>query len=356
MRLNTILAALVVSGASVANQAEAQQVFVHGFATQAYGQTSDYAQNGLVGSGTADMRAAALQGRLAFLSTGTQFVVQGAHRRVGGSPIAAVIDDVELDWAFAQQRIGSFSARVGRIPIPKGLVNEIRDVGTLLPFYTASKAFYLDGVETVDGVTGSFSQSVGSFDVEAQAFKGEIPIVVSISGQDGPQAVDLDGKGAYGGQLAFGLPIQGAKILGGFFDTQIQLGAGDQISWDHRWVSAEYQADNYYGRAEQAWSFVESYQNISTFYAQAGARVWDRLWINGQHESSKAEILTPPIAGHEYQPVEDWALGASYRVSSRLVLKGEQHFSSGYALDQLVNIMGAAPSNRYFLLSMAVAF
>ena len=39
-----------------------------------------------------------------------------------------------------------------------------------------------------------------------------------------------------------------------------------------------------------------------------------------------------------------------------VVLKGEQHFSNGYALDQLVNIMGAAPSNRYFLLSMAVAF
>ena len=43
------------------------------------------------------MRAAALQGRLAFFSTGTQFVVQGAHRRVGGSPLAAVIDDLELD-------------------------------------------------------------------------------------------------------------------------------------------------------------------------------------------------------------------------------------------------------------------
>ena len=54
-------------------------------------------QAGLAGNGTADMRAAALQGRLAFFSTGTQFVVQGAHRRVGGSPLAAVIDDLELD-------------------------------------------------------------------------------------------------------------------------------------------------------------------------------------------------------------------------------------------------------------------
>ena len=187
MRLNTILTAVVVGGITVANQGEAQQVFIHGFATQAYGQTTDYAQVGLAGNGTADMRAAALQGRLAFFSTGTQFVVQGVHRRVGGSPLASVIDDFELDWAFAEQRIGSFSARVGRMPIPKGLVNEIRDVGTLLPFYTASKAFYLDGVETVDGVTGRFSQTLGSFDVEAQAFKGKIPIVVSISGQDGPK-------------------------------------------------------------------------------------------------------------------------------------------------------------------------
>jgi len=205
----------------------------------------------------------------------------------------------------------------------------MRDVGTLLPFYMASKAFYTDGVETVDGFTGRFSQTLGSVDFEAQAFTGEIPIVVSISGQSGPQVVDLDGKGAYGGQLTFGLPLRGAKILGGFFDTEIQLGAGDQIGWDHRWVSAEYQADDYYGRAEKAWSFVESYQNIRMFYVEAGTRVWDRVWINGQYESSKAEILAPPIAGHEYQPVKDWAIGVSYRVNSTLVLKGEQHFSNG---------------------------
>ena len=121
-------------------------------------------------------------------------------------------------------------------------------------------------------------------------------------------------------------------------------------------MSAEYQADSYYARAEKAWSWVETYQNIRMFYLQAGARVWDRVWINAQHENSKAEILAPPIAGHEYQPVKDWAIGASFRASSTLVLKAEQHFSNGYALDQLVNIMGAAPSNRYFLLSAAVAF
>ena len=39
--LNTVLAAVVVSGASLASQTEAQQVLIHGLATQAYGQTTD---------------------------------------------------------------------------------------------------------------------------------------------------------------------------------------------------------------------------------------------------------------------------------------------------------------------------
>ena len=39
--LNTVLAAVVVSGVSLASQIEAQQVLIHGFTTQAYGQTTD---------------------------------------------------------------------------------------------------------------------------------------------------------------------------------------------------------------------------------------------------------------------------------------------------------------------------
>lgn len=107
-RSNAILAAVVVSGVCTANRTEAQQVFLHGFATQAYGQTTDYAQAGLAGNGTADMRAAALQGRITFFSTGTQFVVQGAHRRVGGSPLATVIDDVDSTGRSPSSASGAF--------------------------------------------------------------------------------------------------------------------------------------------------------------------------------------------------------------------------------------------------------
>ena len=137
MRLNTILTAVVVGGITVANQGEAQQVFIHGFATQAYGQTTDYAQVGLAGNGTADMRAAALQGRLAFFSTGTQFVVQGVHRRVGGSPLASVIDDFELDWAceVGQAFRGMWATHSDRSgpPIPRDVGQGFRGRGPVIP-------------------------------------------------------------------------------------------------------------------------------------------------------------------------------------------------------------------------------
>jgi hypothetical protein len=354
-----VAAAVLLGGLIMGVPAGAQQLFMHGYATQAYGQTSDYAQVGLGTGGTGDLRAAAVQARLAFFSTGTQFVVQGAHQRVGGSPLATVIDDVELDWAFAEQRVGDFSARVGRVPIPKGLMNEMRDVGTLLPFYQASKAFYTDGIETVDGVTLRYTHSVGAFDVEAQGFQGKIPIVISLTDQDGVRAIDVDGDGTYGGQLTFALPMSGVKVLGGLLDSDVgvQTAQGPAtLNWKFKWVGAEYTTDAYYARAEHSWSMVPTFQRSRSYYVQAGTRVKGGLWLNVQREHSFTRVLAPPAVGFEYNPIGDWALGFSYAFSPKLVLKGEHHWSSGYALDQLVNVAGPAVDNRYFLLSFSTAF
>ncbi|MEE8551373.1 MAG: hypothetical protein V3T08_09000 [Gemmatimonadota bacterium] len=354
----TILLAVLISGTLVGSQAQAQKVFVFGHATQAFGQASDAPQNGLGLDATADMRAIALQGRLAFLSTGTQFVVQGAHRRVGGSPIATLIDYVELDWLFAEQRLGDFSARVGRIPIPKGLLNERRDVGTLLPFYQASKAFYTDGIETVDGATARYTRSFAGFDLEAQAFGGEIPVVIVNSGN----AIDEKGDQTFGGQLTVGLPLQGARVLFGMLDSDVwidsPLGPSTvELDWEFQWLSAEYQLEDFYARAEHSWSIVPTWQQSRAYYVQAGARVYDRLWLTGQREHESTRLLIEgPAQGYEYDAIKDWAIGASFKFTPNLVLKAEQHFAEGYALDQPVDVFGPAVSNRYFLISVAATF
>ena len=360
MHLKNRIAAVAVLAAGLAIQpAQAQTVMTHGYATQAYGQTSDYAQAGLPVDGTADLRAMALQARVLFFSTGTQVVAQGAHRRVGGSPIAALIDDVELDWAFVEQRIGDFSARVGRVPIPKGLLNEVRDVGTILPFYQASKAFYTDGIETVDGATARFSRSFGDVDIEAQGFHGTIPIVISLAGEDGPQAIDEDGEGTFGGQFSVGLPVHGLKALGGILDSDVPIETPfgpSELDWEFKWAALEYQGERVFARAEQSWSFVPTFQRSQSYYVQAGFNVWGDLWVNAQREHSTSAILSNPQAEFEYDPVQEWAVGASYRVSPMLVVKAEQHISDGYNLDELVNVLAPGPRNNYFLLSVSAAF
>lgn len=353
------LGAVSVLSILVASPGGAQQLLFHGYGTQGIGRTTDVPQAGLTPDASLDMRALALQGRLFFRTTGTQVVAQAAHRRVGGSPTADLIDDVELDWAFAQQRVGPMSVRVGRVPMPKGLVNERRDVGTLLPFYQASKAFYTDGIESLDGGVLGYFGTFGAVDLQVDAFHGTIPVVVTVPGVDGPAAIDEDGEDTFGIQASIGLPLHGVRIVGGMLDADVpqeSSGMRFTLDWETQWVGAEYQDDRVFARVEQYWSYVPTFQDGQARYAQAGVRPWRSLWINGQRETSSVEILDPAAFGFTYDPIGDWAVGLSYAVTSQLVLKGEHHWSDGYALDQLVDITGPAIPNRYFLFSIAAAF
>ena len=199
----------------------------------------------------------------------------------------------------------------------------------------------------------------GDFDVEVQAVYGTIPVVIALSGANGPTAIDVDGEDTRGGQLSVGLPLPGTRLIGGFMDSDVPL-VGAQgpytLDWEQQWVGAEYQADRFFGRAEQGWSLVPGFQDSWTRYVQAGANVWKDLWINAQRERSHTVILSPPLVDFAYDPITDWAVGLSYAYSPNLTIKGEQHWSNGYSLDQFVNITGPAMSNRYFLLSVSAAF
>src|SRR5205085_12405810 len=67
----------------------------------------------------------------------------------------------------------STGLKVGKVQIPLGIYNEVRDVGTVLPFYRPSFNFYGEGAftsETVDGIVVShnfFNDSAWSVDADA---------------------------------------------------------------------------------------------------------------------------------------------------------------------------------------------
>ena len=50
------------------------------------------------------------------------------------SPFQVFQPDVALDWLFYEHRFADGAVKVGRVKIPFGIYNEVRDVGTLLAY------------------------------------------------------------------------------------------------------------------------------------------------------------------------------------------------------------------------------
>ena len=104
--------------------------------------------------------------------------MQLSHERLGESPISRETGALELDWIFYQHQLTeTTSFRVERIPIPHGIYSEIRDVGTLLPFFRPPAALYFEGgfaAESLNGVVVTQGLATESdWPIELDLFVGE---------------------------------------------------------------------------------------------------------------------------------------------------------------------------------------
>ncbi len=349
--------ALTLAGASASpllGQSLTDRFSVHGFFTQAYADASQHATVGVPTDGTGDYRSAALQLRFA-ASGNDQFIVQLSHRRVGVNALRQIEPDVSLDWGFYQRQLFGTNIRIGRQPMPKGLYNEIRDVSTILPFFRASRAFYTDGMETIDGASISRSFDVpGGFSLEASAYYGDLPLVISWQTQDGPIAIDAEGPGSWGGQLWVNLPITGVRAGYGILRTLIegQGGAAD-LGIDQWYVSADATFERFFVRAEKISTAAAPSVMTGGSYAQIGVKLTEKLSVTGQYEHSAIELLA---YSHKYDNRKDLAVGVSFAFTPQLVLKFEGHKFEGYDVDEAVNLFGAPVESNYFILSFATAF
>jgi hypothetical protein len=351
-----VVASLFFSGLAE-GQSFGDRLTINGFISQAYGGASDYPIYGLTTEGTGDYRAVALQARFAI--TSSDFIVaQVNHRALGNSVLAALDEEVELAWAFYQKRIWGNSIRVGRVPMPRGIFNEIRNVGTILPFYRASKAFYSEGVETVDGVSigRSFDLPLG-FGFDAYAYGGSFDLRVEVVTQSGLQAVEEPVEDVYGSQLWLNTPITGARVGGGYIVSKMKNSGSDQDDFDMWTVSAEAVRDRYFVRGEYLKATQQNTIEYVGYYGQAGVNLWKGLWANAQAEWNTNLVLDIPIPGGlEIDAITDYAYGLSYKVSPKLVIKGEYHQFEGYQVDVPVDFMGDPVSNNFFMISVAAAF
>ena len=351
--------------------AQSNDLTVHGYLTQGYARSTDVPLYGISESGTTDYRAMALQFRYA-ISANQALVFQFSHRRLGQSAIQETEPDLGLDWGFYQGRWQGTSVRVGRVPMPRGLFNEVRDVGTLLPFFRASKAFYSEGVETIDGISVARSFDVGDtgFSLDASAYYGEFTTRVELASTTGLEVLDNRLYDAIGGHVQVNTPIAGLRLTGDYLDTEYSSG-GDWNLWT---VSADLSRDRYFVRGE--------YEDVTTFdtdgdqeasyvayYAQGGVAITPKIWVNGQYEFNHLKYFnilpSPPLPSpdFEWDNIKDIAAGLSYRFSPMLVLKGEYHWFDGYQLDEPTFPLDPStgqglPSKTtdYFIVSLSAAF
>ena len=355
---NTILALALLGLAGVPASVAAQSdspLQVHGYLTQGWGIADGGTFLGIPEGGTADYRNLAIQFRYA-LGDQDNVTFQFSHRRLGSNPIIVGEQDVKLDWAFYGRNIGNASLRVGRIPIPAGIYNEVRDVGVLLPLYRAPFNFYLEGAftsETVDGIVAGYEFFRGApWSVEVAGYYGRYDMInrADVGGAYVPVATEV--SQVYGGQAWINTPVTGVRFGGGLSSQNVETGpfAGDWSNWH---ASADVSLSRVVARAEYR-SFDIPNIGYDAYYGYLGLNVTNQLTVHGQADF--ADLAYGPLPKVDMN--NEYTAGASFAFRPNLVLKGEMHFTNGYWADAPVldPTADAAASVRYMLVSLSTAF
>jgi len=372
-----------------------EKLQIHGFLTQAFA-TADFLDGGFASpsanesalgiseDGTTDYRFLALQFRYE-ISPKDLVVIQLSSRALGFSPIDQVEDEIELDWAFYERRIGDHtSLKVGRVQIPIGIYNEIRDVGTILPFYRPPFTFYREGSftsETVDGLALShtfFPRSAWSLDADFYGGEWDQFEVAP----DAPEAAAFArAEDAFGFQLWLQTPVQGLRFGFGGHRKKLSGGVfrppgvkGETIEdW---YVSVDASLSRFVFRSEYH-EFDPTlnlppappiFLTLSAWYAQLGYLATDKVQLWLQYEvagvESDSAIQTRP---EDRDDRTDLGFSFNYLFRPNLVLKLEYHEveeeqsllvpvpapGGGFLLDPM---LFEADDGSYTILSLSASF
>ena len=365
------LGALAAAPTPARSQTLTDNLAIHGYLTQGYSIADSHQIVGIPKGGTFDYRRAAIL--LRFKGTPNDaFVVQLANRDLGDSPTNALTSEVQLDWAFYERRLGSKTTlRLGKEPIPMGIFNETRYVGTLLPFYRAPFGFYEEGSftsETLNGIVLARQITPASrWKLSGSLFGGEFEYLQSGTVPASPDApatfivTQANAKNVIGAQLWLQTPLSGLRVgLGGdrrddygqfYGNTSTTHGTKD---W---WASADGSFGRLTTRTEfRQFIFSQGGIRVWTYYGQVGYRILDALTVNLQRDVIDLNYKVP--SGNLHIPYDrDNALGINYAFAPNIIAKFEVHNAKGFAVEEPVDVLGGAPlRSNYLITSLSVAF
>lgn len=367
----------------ISNQALCQ-LSVHGYLTQAYAFSKNHQIFGIPKSGTSDLRNLALQFRYD-INDQNNIIIQFSHERMGLSPLIKLKNDVELDWAFFEHRFNEqTSIRVGKILLPFGIYNEIRDVGTLLPFYRLPYGPYGNGnymSETLDGL--SVNQQLNFFSdwqLSVDLYGGQWTWIEWFSITNpltkGIEYLTETADIKRGGgvrlilytpleQTSISVGIQHGHVSGGLsFEKKDWLGEQNFTIY-HSSVNAEFQRLFFKGEL-----FYISFQKIPTFvtanFLQAGVSLTDQLIFVSQYEYfGLFDTRINPESFYTFGAYEGsfdynrgFALAMNYKFSSNIVLKIENHWNKSFLLEDksFLLLIDDPVNTMHTILSISTSF
>lgn len=351
--------------ASLQAQSSDDRLTLHASLNAGYAKSDSLQVLGIPREGTVDYRVMTLQLRYA-LSPQDAFVVQLLNRRLGSSPLAGVINDVTTQWAYWQHKEGAVTFKVGRNPLPRGLLNEVRYIGTVLPFFRVPFEISGDAFDAVDGVVVSSRRNLGSgFSVEGHGHFGasenrSVRATATELTVRSSRAHNMVGAQGY-------LDAPGGVRLG-LFASKYERRTPTQTGF-RNFVAYSGQIDRRLAtlRAEH---FRESGESpgadLKSAYVQGVLKLHERFHLAGEHiRQTQRVFFTDTRLNTDIPSVRE--TGAAINVFGPVgsVMKFEHRWRDGYTYDAFVspttqvgNTVRTNPSRaaNYWIASVAVSF
>jgi hypothetical protein len=335
-------------------QEQDDKIILHGYFSQAFAKADGLPVYGITKRGTWDYRVLALQARYN-ITRDDQLVLQTRYERNGNSLLNT--ESAEVQWLYYQHRIGSFTAAIGKAPIPDGLYNNLREVGTVLPFYRAPPNFYTIGFETIEGVVLTHEAELGRWGLESSVYGGAIAVSFPYADPSGLAVVHDRTEYNFGYQFWLTTPIKGLRVGTQFQSFQVAATPTDTVRNSLFGGSAEWVIGRYFVRGEYQGLTLKLFGPGGTDevehdgWAETGVKVTDELSLNAQASTS---VIHYP--GLTYRWADDRALGISYALNPAVVFKLEGHRHTGYDFDKYVDVTQPPGKTKFMIVSVSTSF
>lgn len=341
---------------------------IHGSLNEAYGRADTLGVLGIPQAGTSDYRTFTLQGRYS-ISENDQLVAQLFNRRLGTSPLASSISDVMMQWAYWQHRDGDWTLKVGRNPLPRGLSNETRYIGTVHPFYRPSFELQQDAFDAVDGAVVSYRHELpGGIELEQHVFGGGSENRTVATTSTGLDVRVARTENLFGGQTYFLLPVWNTRL--GAYLTRYNFNQATTKGYRTQTIFSAETTPIERVKLETEHMHITGWgpnNDNRSGYFQGTVKASDRVAFAAIHSyTSRMLFFNDPSLNFVFPETRDQAGSINYSLTHNAVLKFEHHWRAGWNFDTATPVVASqTPTSvtlypksyaRYYLISLAASF